>query len=69
MTHKLACLADCDHALYGDDTDDLGRRMRAHLREAHAVPADPTELAALSIPVAGVRPGERTPRVEADAAD
>jgi len=69
MTHKLACLADCDHTLYGDDTADLGRRMRRHLRETHGVPSDPVELAVLAIPVAGVQPGSSTPRVGADAAD
>lgn len=69
MTHKLACLADCDHAFYGDDPDRLGRRLRSHLRSAHGVPADPGELAALSIPVAGVRPDDPSPRVGADASD
>jgi len=69
VTHKLACLADCDRVFHRGDADDLGRRLRRHLREAHGVPADPTELAAFAIPVAGVRPGEATTRVGADAAD
>jgi hypothetical protein len=61
VTRKLACLADCDCTLYGDDPDALGRRMRRHLKEDHGVPADPTELAAFSIPVAGVRPDGPSP--------
>jgi hypothetical protein len=74
MTHKLACLTDCDHTLHGDDPERLGRRMRDHLREVHDVPADPVELASLAIPVAGVGPGdptsaaEGTPSGRADAA-
>ena len=54
---------------YGDDPTDLGRRLRAHLDAAHGVPADPTELAALALPVAGVRPGESTARTVADATE
>lgn len=69
MTRKIACLADCDRVFYGADPDRLGRRMRDHLREAHGVPADPTELATLSIPVAGVRPGDMTPHADTGAAD
>ncbi|RCU48326.1 hypothetical protein DU504_14050 [Haloplanus salinus] len=69
MTYKLACLADCDCVFYGDDPTDLGRRLRAHLDAAHGVPADPTELAALALPVAGVRPGESTARTVADATE
>ena len=38
MTHKLARLADCDHTLYGDDTADLGRRMRPTRRSSPPVP-------------------------------
>jgi hypothetical protein len=56
MTRKLACLADCDYTLHGDDPDRLGHRMQAHLEAAHGIPADPTELASLAIPLAGVRP-------------
>jgi hypothetical protein len=51
MRRKLTCLADCGLTLYGDDSDRLGRRMRAHLRTAHRLPADPTELGAFAIPV------------------
>lgn len=69
MTHKLTCLADCDRAFYGDDPADLGWQLRTHLEEAHGVPADPTELATLAIPVAGIRPGESTPRVGTDVAE
>jgi hypothetical protein len=64
MTRKLACLADCDYTLHGDDRDRLGRRMQKHLADVHDVPADPTELAALAIPVAGVRPDDPTSRAD-----
>jgi hypothetical protein len=55
VAQKLTCLADCDHVIYGDDAAALGRRMRDHLRAVHGVPADPSELAGLAIPVAGIR--------------
>jgi hypothetical protein len=68
VTRKLACLADCDYTLHGDDPDRLGRRMQSHLEDVHGVPADPTELATFAIPVAGVRPGGPSVRA-ADGAD